>query len=326
METTNWLASSNQLRAAMEESVENALGISTYTRNALLLRKNDPNPGFGVIYNETDGKHEALLEALGIKEGSDSTQIGNTKYVELVYADMSFKLNHFDDMIRPVFGKNTFEYNTIWGANRNRFYRGSYEQRETAVKGLAAAMHPHAALAAVEAEVLDYYNKLKNAREAQQGVISGTKTYGANVFTAIEALILQQDRNLGWLKFYHALMDDPQAKVNAFFDLSKIINHSNNKVYPCHVPIGGKVRVCRHAFKTTDKIKITVDGTEDVLLFLVPDSSWNLDPTKGYLVPAGTIIEKMATEIFEDLTHKQVMGLNKSNISPSHFEFEIIEA
>jgi len=326
METIDWQGSRNALRAAMEESVENALGISTYTRNALFARKDDPDPGFGVIFAETDEKYNVLLQSMGIKEGADSTQTGYTKNVEKVYEDMAVKLNHFDDLVRPIFAYGTLEYNTIWGPNRNRFYRGSYEQRENAVQGMAKAMNQYPALAAVEVKVLEYYNVLKTARESQQGLISGAKTYGREVFVAIEDLILQLDRDLGWLKFYYALQDDAQGKVNAFFDLSKIINHNNNKVYPCHIPIDGNVRVCLHTFKETDRIKIMADGSEDFYLFLVVDSKWNLDPQKGYRVTAGTIIEKPVKEIFPDLTYRQVMALNSSNVKPTHFVFEIIEA
>jgi hypothetical protein len=326
METTDWQASRNSFRSPMEESVENALGISIFTLNALNPYQSDPNPGFGILFNEHKDKTTKLTGALGIKDSIDTFRSGYTKNMEIAYKDMAPKLAHFDDLVRPVFGKNTLEYNTIWGANRNRFYRGSYEERETAVKGLSEAMDHYPGLAAVVIEVKAYHEELVTARQAQQGYISGSKNYSASVFQAIENLILQHDRTLGWLKFYYALEDNAQAKVNSFFDISKIINHNNNKVYPRHVPISGSVRVCRRAFKESDKIRITVDGTEDVLISLVENSKTPLDPGKSYRAIAGPTVEKPVKEIFPDLTHKQVMGLNSSTIKPSHFVFEIIEA
>lgn len=326
METIDWQGSRNHLRAAMEESVENAENIATFTRNALYPYQSNPDPGYGILFTETDVKLNKLNLNLGYKGGSETTRISSTEFMELAYADMSTKLTHFDDLTRPVFGKKTQEYGNIWGSNRNRFYHGSYKQREDALFAMAGVLENYPDLATLKAEVLAYANVLKSKRASQLGLISGTKTYSADVFTSIEDLILQMMRNLGWLNFKYALQPDAQAKVNAFFDLAKIMNHSHNKIYPCHVPIGGSVRVARRGFKETDRIKLTIDGSEDVLLFLVPDSKWSLDPAKGYRGISGTIIEKPVKEIFPDLTYHQVMGLNTSNTQPSHFEFEIIEA
>jgi hypothetical protein len=325
METIDWQGSHNHLRAAMEESVENAENIATFTRNALHPYQSNPDPGYGILFTETDEKLNKLNLNLGYKGGSETTRIGSTKFMELAYADMSDKLTHFDDLTRPVFGKKTQEYANIWGPNRNRFYHGSYKQREDALFAMAGVMGNYPDLDDLKAEVLAYANELKSKRESQQELISGTKTYSAEVFNWIELLIQQMMRNLGWLNFKYALQPDAQAKVNAFFDLSRIMNHSHNKIYPCHVPINGSVKVCRRAFKITDKVKITIDGSEDVFLFCVPNSEWSLDPSKGYRAVSGTIIEKLAKDVFPDLTYKQVMGLNSSTTKPTHFEFEIIE-
>ncbi|MEI8204712.1 MAG: hypothetical protein WCH34_16960, partial [Bacteroidota bacterium] len=195
-----WLASHNAFRRAMEKSLENALGITAFTRNALFANRNNPNPGFMLLYTETNGLYEVLLNAMGGKQSKGTTKMAYTDYMELQYSDMKKMLNHFDGLTRPVFEKDTLEYDTIWGSTRDRFYLGSYEMREISLKGLAESMNVYPDLEDVATEVMAYHNKLKQARETQQGLISGFKTDSKGVRDAVEALILQQDRNLGWLK------------------------------------------------------------------------------------------------------------------------------
>ena len=326
METTRWQASHNPFRAAMEESVENALGIATYTCNMLFANKDNSDAGFGILYSETDALHNALLDALGIKGSRESSKTATTEQLDLLFQNMKEKLDHFDDLIRPVFGKNTLEYKTLWGNNRNRFYRGSFEQRESALKGFATAMQAYSDLTDVADEVIHYYKSLHLALEAQQVLKGDFKSDSIEVRNAIEALIIQQDRILGWLKFYYASHADAQLKVSAFFDISKIINHGNNKNYSIHIPIGGFVKVCRHTFKPTDKVKITIDGTEDVWIGLTADGKAPANQSNAFHAVAGTTIEKPASEIFPDFTHRVVTASNSSLTSPSHLVFEIVEA
>ncbi len=321
----DWQGSHNSLRSPMEETIENGFGIVTYTRNALFAYKDNVEPGFNVIYMETDAAYNALCAALGVKGGTDTTKQANTENVEAVYAKMKVNLDHFDDLVRPVFGKNTLQYKTIWGTDRNRFYRGSYEQRESALKSLATVMGNYTGLTAVITLVNAYYLECKNARQAQQGLITNFKNQGSDVHATMETCILQMDRNLGWLKFFYALQPDAQAKVNAFFDLNKIINHANNKIYIAHVPIGGFAALCRHQFVATDRIIIKVDGPEDALVGLSINSHTSCDPATAFLAAAGTVTDKLAGDIFPDFTNKQVIVLNTSQTTATHITFEIIE-
>jgi hypothetical protein len=307
MRKTAWLGSHNPLRAAMEASIGNALNIATYTRNALHAYKNNPDPGFALLFDETDLLYNTLLEALGKQGGDGTIKFSGTGAMKTAYKDMCKMLNGFDDKIRPFFGKNTLEYLTVWGKNRNRFYRGSYELRETALKEMAESMSKYPLLNAITQEVTDYYNTLKAARQLQQGSISSFKFDYIKVYNAIEDLIVQQDRNLGWLKFFYARHPEAEKKVNAFFDLRNIASHMHKKTYSRHIPSIGYVKLCRHGFKATELIKITVDQTADVYLYLVPVGKTDFGKYKSFKVEKGTSVEKRASEIFSDLTYKQVI-------------------
>ena len=325
MEPINWQGSKNPLRVPMLESVANAIGILTFTRNALFANIGNPDPGFLQIFKETDFLYQQVLVIYGAKGSAETAKTANTASVELLFTGMKTNLDAFDDAVRPVFGKGSLEYESVWGKTRDRFYQGSYEERISALLGLATAMHDYPALASAEGLVNDYYKSVLLGRETQQGLISSFKTDGVSGTTLIEACIKQMDRNLGWLKFFFALQTDAQAQVNNFFDLSKIITHAS-KEYPVNVSKASWAVACIHTFKSTDMLEITVDGPEDVLICLKEDGKVPCGTT-AYRGISGTKVKVLATVIFPDLTSgRQVIGTNTSMVQATHFIITIIEA
>jgi len=325
MKTTDWIGSRNPFRAAMEASVSNALSIGTYTRNILYSNRNNPDQGFMLLYNETDISMEVLSNALGVK-GSVATEKGaTTKYMKSEFKNMKAKLNRFDDLIRPVLGKGSTDYISVWGRNRNRFYHGSYASRAISLLGLAGGLEKFPDLAAAVVEVNEYHDTLIDTRSSQTGLIGSFKQDSITVKNAVEDLILQMERNLCWLRFFYARVPGGRSKVNAFFDIRRIMRHANRKVYVHHVAIGGYIKVCRHQFKETDRIKITIDGSADVYFFLIANSKMRFPDLKTtFCAKAGTIIELPAKEIFPDLTYKQVIACNSNPNKDSHYIFELI--
>ena len=325
MDIIDWQGSRNCFRIPMGDSYENGLIILTFTRNMFYLFRSNPNPGFNILYLETNGKLNILETAMGLKVTDGSEKTGQTDIVEELYKTMRSKLNGFDDEVRPFFGKESSTYKTIWGANRNRFYRGSYESRENAMLGLAGSFGGHTELTDATADATAFYNALKSARETQQGAKGSYKGDNIAVNTAMEAGILQQHRNLGWLNFYYALLPNAQASVNAFFPLENIINHSHNKIYHVHIGPGGKVAVALHSWKGTDRLNIYVDGKHDALICNQKNTKMEFDYENAFRARTGIIIDKLANEVFTDLTLRQVMAVNTSADEETHLIFEIIE-
>ena len=325
MEPINWQASKNPFRAAMLESVANATGIVTFTRNALLVSSTNPDPGFMKIFKETDFLYQQVVVIYGIKGSTETNKTANTANVELLFTGMKTNLDAFDDAVRAISAKGSLEYNSIWGKNRNRFYEGTYEERLSALLGLANAMDAYSDMGDAAKLVMTYYNSVLSAREIQQGLITSFKKDGVNGTTLLEACILQMDRNLGWLKFFYALQIDAQAQVNTFFDLAKIITYAS-KVYPTNISKASWAVACIHTLKATDTIEIQVDGPEDVLICLKEDSK-NPCGTTAYRATAGTKIKVLAPVIFPDLTAgRQIIGTNTSMAQATHFILSIIEA
>ena len=325
MYTLDWQGSHDMFHGPMKESVENALGIVTYTHDVLYTyQASPPHPLFVTIYGETHIGFQALLDAMGLKYSMFSTKIGSTDLVETKYMIFSERLDHFDDLIRAVYGKRTNEYKSIWGNDRNRFYRGSYENREVALKGLATAMGTFSGLTAAAAEVMAYHDDLKAARTAQHGFIGDYNTDSSDVIDAVNALILQQNRNLGFLRFFYSLGPDPQKKINSFFDLSKIMNHGHDKKYLKHIPAAGFVKICIHHTKPTDKFRILVDGTEDAYISSAIDNN-TPGKTTDFKATAGVQYEKPSTQVLSDLTKTHIIATNSSLTTATHIVFEIIE-
>jgi len=325
METFDWQGSRNCLRGAMEESYDNGLIIITYTRNQLYLYRSNPNPGFNLIYLETNAVLNTLETKMGRKTTDGSEKTGQTESVVELYKTMRSMLNGFDDQVRAVFGKESSTYKTIWGLNRNRFYRGSYESRENAMLGLAGSFAAHTELVDVAADATDFYNKLKSARETQQGAIGSFKGDSTAIKAAMEAAILQQHRNVGWLNFYYALLPNPQQNVNNFFPLENIINHTHSKIYKVHFAAGGKNDIALRSWKETDRVKFYVDGNTDVLLGLQKNTKMPFDYDNAFRARKGVMYDKSIKEVFSDLKLRQLMGVNTSADEATHIVFEIVE-
>ena len=318
-----WLGSHNFIRAAMEESILNALGIATFTRNRLFATRNYTDPGFMLIYNETNLIYEDFLITIGLKKGSGSSKEAYTDNVEDLFKQMKPHLDHFETLTRNFFEIGTLEFKDIWGSTRNQFYKGSYEQREIALKAVADKMLTYDDLIPASEEVLAWYDQLQSARETQQGLIGGYKTISSNVQNAVEAMILQLDRALSWLNYFYAKLPNKEENVNSFFDLNKI-KFCNSKTYPKQIPAGGFVKLCIHKSKSTDIFKVLVDGEEDVYL-----SSAINNTTPGtntdFKATAGVLLEKKSTEVLTDLTKTHIIATNSSLTNSTHIIFEIIE-
>ena len=319
-----WFGTHNYIRAAMEESLLNALGISTFTRNMLYAARNNPETGFMLIYTETDLVYNAFLDAVGIKRGTGTSKEAYTDNVETLFKQMKPHLNHFETLTRNFFEIDTLEFSNIWGSSRNKFYNGSYEQRELSLKAVADKMLTYPNLVSASAEVLAWCDQLKSARVTQQGLIGGYKTNTSQVHNATEAMILQLYRALSWLNYFYALLPNHQENVNAFFDTNKIKFYKNKKIYVKHIPAGGFVKLCIHKSKSTDIFKVLVDGEEDVYL-----SSAINNTTPGtntdFKATAGVLLEKKSTEVLTDLTKTHIIATNSSLTNSTHIIFEIIE-
>ncbi|MEI8203937.1 MAG: hypothetical protein WCH34_13035 [Bacteroidota bacterium] len=324
MNSSIWIGSRDLFKLPMLESVENALAISTFTDIKLFDNKGIA-PGILALYNEHHPKQLTLLNSMGIKESIGNIKYGDTKDVEKSYGKMSENLNSADDLIRPVFGINTSEYLKIWGHNRNRFYRGSYELREIALGGMITVMETYSGLDDAIALISGYRDELKALRTSQISSIGTYTTDGIDVKNAVAALILQQNRNLGWIRYYYSLQPNAQQMIESYFDLSKIVNHSHERIYVAHVPEGGYIKLFRHHFKSTDRLLITVDGPEDAYLCLATNSK-TVCKTTPYRCISGTTVNKLATEVFNSLTENCVMVTNTSYINATHISVKLIEA
>ncbi len=326
METTDWLASRNLFRVPMLESVANGMNIAIFSYNVLNLHKDDADPGFLARFTETETVINIVISALGIKGTINSVKLAQTQSVQTMYAEIPAKIRDFEDLVIPVYKRSSIEFKSIFGPDHKRFNTGSYQQKETAIQSVSGAMDRYTGLTTISAEVMDYYDNLVASRQIQQGLISGFKTDSAELRNAMENMILQMDRNLGWLKFFYARILGGQALINAFFALDLIINHADNKIYPHSINKGAIKAVCRRDLKETDIIRITIDGPKDVMFYTAPNTKSPYTPDNSFRGKAGEIIEKPQKEVFPDVKGKQIMAYNPDPQNDSHFIFEIIVA
>lgn len=163
---------------------------------------------------------EGLLRALAVKASAEETS----------------KVENWDSRIRAEVPHGGTIYTALMPQGRAPFSAGSREEILDAVKGLGtrlSAQTTKPALVALGVEVTGFYNQLKAARDAQQGMEGGTDMTADQIEVERAAMATALYGNLGMLM--HIYRATPR-RVAAFFDLDTLRQPSSAETTP---PTGG---------------------------------------------------------------------------------------
>ncbi len=326
---TRWTGSDNLFWNPMTNGIVDSVEIAfayyvildtNKTHGAIQLQMFDD---FAPRYNNLEAKSGIKGSDLMSKEGLTGVVVDN---FDLIQA----KLTRYQNMTIQAgadYGRGTFNFGQIWGQNLNRFYRGSRTAKEAAFLSVTVAMAAYPPLASLALEIKSFHDfELKGAVHNQQSkmtIVTGDQT---GILDAQMDCARGMDKGLGWGKLLYAdqpVVEDRIRLINALFPLSLIKKHKNLE-HIGMVAAGAYKEIVLHGFKAGEKVKIYVDGTEDLLFWLMPTSKLPCPPT-ALRVKAGMTVEDLAT-ILGDLTNRHVMVTNTSLVNPSHYEFTIIEA
>ena len=322
-----WTGSDNLFMDPMTRGVVASVEISYAYDNILIAKKGEGSVQM-LMYNDFHPRHLVLEAKTGLKGSDVAVKLALTGVVEGKFDLMKSKLDHFEEEVITLgFGRSSLVFQGIFGPNRNRFYQGHRSSIESAVLGMAITMDAEITLAAVAAEVRTFHDTdLVGSVHTQQVKMTSLTTDQTVIVEAQMSCARGMDKGLGWAKILFAdepIDEDRMRKINSCFPLA-LIKRSKNLMHLGVVSAGAFKQIVLHGFKAGEKVKIFVDGTEDLLFQLMPDSKHPCPPT-ALRVAAGTTIEDLAT-ILGDLTNRHVMVTNTSLTVASHYEFTIIEA
>ncbi len=317
---SGWLGSRNPFKRPMEESMENAVNISVYELEKYLAWKDNADPGFMAMYTDVKADIESLIEMNGQQEEKSTISGAQTDDLEALFTDMKPNLDEFDGLTRAIHAKGSLDYNSIWGANRYRFYKEGYQQRIAALTGLASNMTTFGVPLGAAA-VTAYKEQLRLRRLAQHTAIGAGVDNSIAMKALVKILVKKFNKCRGWLNFHYAMADDCEAQVDSFFPLNLLRDHSNNGHYQLIVPSGDIRKVCIHLFKAGEMVELII-GDKDVWICTADDSHHPC--TTGYLAIAGSH-EIVDPTVFGDLTKKFVMGTNNNLTGSTDVIFNIIK-
>lgn|ERR1017187_707118 len=315
-----WDGSKLHLKEPCLRSVANCIGVIGYHNNQLFIRQTE-SADILARYNEMNPKYLNLLDVTGHRIGGEETSKTYTGVLVGEFKDMSPNLTHYKELTTPVFAKGTLGYNLIWGANLNRFYDGVRGQIMLALKAMSEQMALTTALGTLAAEVMDYYNTLKDSQTTQHGEFGGLTGDTIAINAAVKACYLQGERDLGWFKFSDFDNEDYVTLINAWFPINLIKSPVDKFEYTHDVAVKSFDKICIHTPKAGEKYKITVVGAP-IQFCSSYDSKHPC--TAGFTVSEGApvIIDPSA---LGNLLWKYIMVTNLSLTLTSHYVFEIIK-
>jgi len=315
-----WTGGKNPIKFSMEQSVDNSTGITRYVLIRFDAHKGD-SPAMLAMYNELKPPAETYLDLVGDRTGDESAQVQLTGIVKLKIKEMAPSLKKFNRLVLDIYEEDSDEYKLIWGANRNRFYRGSFESRIQALTGMAAEMTTQAvplgtaAVSTFKTELLAKYG----TQQTRMNKVDGDT---AEIITQRDFLSKLIFKCLGVLIQAYGLLDNSEELIKQFFPLNLMGNRIVFGHHQLLVPMGSFRRVCIRTFKHGDTIEVLVIGG-DVWLALTNNS--NNPAATGYLAKDGNKVI-ITPEDMGDIADKFVMATNVNLTKTVDLIFNIIKA
>jgi hypothetical protein len=319
MSKKGWMGSSNPFIISMERGIQNAVNIVVYHLTRLFLHKGEGAWQLS-MYEDFRPEAEQFIAAAGARTGDLSTQVEFTDIYESEFKDMSTKLDSFDDLVRKIHNKNSIPYRAIWGATRNRFYDGTYEQRVgalTALKTEMAAQGVDDGATAVEA----YLTEIDDRHKAQQERMVKVGSDGSVINELRPILINKLNKDRGGLISQFAMLVDYQDKVNHYFPLNLLGDRSVWGHYQLIIPKGDFRRICIHTFKDGEKIEITA---MDADAWISTADNADHPITSGYKIAAGTTVI-IDPALLGDLSKKFIIATNVNLETSCDLIFNILK-
>ena len=260
-----WQYIDNQMWNACKNNYQRAMSLSSYHHAVLETTHNtNPDPDFATLYNRYHPLHETLRAEYSHWASKKGYKKSESYHIRLLFKDLAHHLNRWLPRIQTIYPKCTERHKAILPGLTKPFYQGAIDMRVAALSQLSMSLANEPALAAVKAEVDDYYAQLSLVRQKQYGAKSETKSRSKAVEKAIEAAMLMQHRNLGFL--LNKWADQPH-RIIPFFDL-KTLRERDQRIYRGTLHPEQRHAVFTHTFQADDRLRLKAIGTAPLLVYL----------------------------------------------------------
>ncbi len=298
---------SNPFEIPMNVSIPNSVGIVRYHLIRAEAHKGD-SPLILAMYNDFSVPANQYIDLFGDRTGDKSTQVILTDIFKLEFKDMSKNLKKFNQLTLDVLDVDSDDYRLIWGFNRNRFYKGSYESRLAALAGLAKIMADKNVPLGATA-VLDYRTDIINKHNAQQVGMDLVGNDTGAMYALNHILTKKLNKNRGVLFSLYGDDDDCEDKVKKFYPLNLLGSRSEFGHNQLIVPHSDFRRVCIHLPKEGETLDVLATGGD---AWIALGDNANNPITSGFLAKDGVQTKGLKFDALGDITKKFIMATNVS--------------
>jgi len=214
----DWIFLINTFYVHTHKSHKNALTLfeDSYAK---LLAESVHDTEIAIILQEFEPAYKGFKELYALKQANVGIYRGETLQFEQTLEEMTEQLRRWEALIRVVFLEDSTEEHSIFPNKRQSFFKGTYEQRISAVKSLSITLERYPQLTHVKYLVETYYNRLEGNRLTQQQQ-EGTKNNIGSLLNK-QHLIACQELYGVLARLMYKFRYEPQ-RVSNFIDISLV--------------------------------------------------------------------------------------------------------
>ena len=312
-----WHFTINQFLVATRNNYKKALTLSIEhdLRQKSCMENNPGDPDYVLAYNRYHPLHEALQMAYVQWKSQGGMQKGDTLSVRQLLKLLPGKINTIDRKIQDVHEKGSARYKQLFPHYHKPFYRGSIDERISAVNALSKTMGDEPALAALKIMADNAYDALLASKAEQTGAKSITSVKSSQMETArINAMVCQY-QNVG---FYINKFPTQPERIESLFDVSTLTN-PEQVIWRGQLDAGEIHPLMVHTFYPGDIIRIKGIGPADIKAYLA--STPGGTDSIAVLITANHSLKFDVTkfEVSDHAVHRYLTLVNTSETDDTRF-------
>jgi len=318
MAEQGWDGSHDFIKASMKYSMDNAEGIVDYYKNKVTQHQLD-DPGILNLKNLVTPKAVQFIDLCGKYSGDVSGKLAQTSAKDVLIGDMRERMTAAKNIVIPVHGLGTLEYEIIYAGGLDDLYNGTYNQVIARLLGIANKMTLQSVPAAA-LYVNNYRTEIMNRHTSQQNDIQMI----TDDSILMKSLVVDLGRIIncgrGWLIFHFGGIENYETTVDSYFPLNLLRTHSTGH-YQRIIPAAEFRRMCIHIFKPGERAELIV-GDKDVWVSTAEDA--NHPQATGYHALAGSNVT-IDPLLMGDPLKKYVIATNVDLTDSTDLIFNIIK-
>lgn len=310
-----WIYLSNPFLVATRTSFEKALGLSSYTDNAL-----EADPAQADLYTFYHPRHLALVAAYGNWKSAGGMQKTSTATLKSLIDGLTVAVNDWDYDIQAIARKGTPQYLTFFPRGHEPFISGKQETRIAAVDALNRSLDTVTPVPAVKTKVSDYLADLNTAAGTQEGKFSQTDALS----DALEAARVNACQGLYYVMsglmqtFYHNPL-----QVERYFDM-ELLRRRPQEDFTGSVAAGALHTIVKRTLAADDLLLLKNTGLVPLTFYL---GSAKDAPQEGgspaVSVEPGQQTHVPASALGNVATNKYLIVQNPSGLTEGNWEVEV---